>query len=177
MIRFSTTILRFDKQGEKTGWTYILIPAEKANKLKERNKKSFRVKGKLDNYSITGVALLPMGEGDFIMALNATMRKGIKKGKGDKLDIQIEVDERELELSTEFLDCLADEPKALTYFNSLPKGHRNYFSKWIDSAKTEPTKAKRIAMAINALSKNMGFSEMMRAHKREKEILGDVRKK
>ena len=177
MIRFSTTILKFDKQGEKTGWTYILIPTEKANKIKEGNKKSFRVKGKLDNYSIAGVALLPMGEGDFIMALNATMRKGIKKGKGDKLNVQIEVDEKEMELSAEFIDCMADEPKALAHFNSLPKGHRNYFSKWIESTKTEPTKAKRIAMAVNALSKNMGFPEMMRAHKKEKEAFGDMRKK
>ena len=48
MVSYSTTILKFDEQGEKTGWTYIVIPSAIAQKLKPGNKKSFRVKGKLD---------------------------------------------------------------------------------------------------------------------------------
>ncbi|HVF97457.1 MAG TPA: YdeI/OmpD-associated family protein, partial [Flavisolibacter sp.] len=57
-------------------------------------------------------------------------------------------------------------------FESLTKGHRLYFSKWIESAKTEPTKAKRIAMAVNALAKGWGYPEMMRANKKEKQDYG-----
>ena len=34
-------------------------------------------------------------------------------------------------------------------------------SKWIASAKTEETKAKRIVMSVNALSKQMGYPEMI----------------
>ena len=70
---------KFGKQGEKTGWTYIEIPADLAQKLKPGNKKEFKVKGKLDKYVITRVSLLPMGSGIFIMALNAEMRKAIGK--------------------------------------------------------------------------------------------------
>jgi len=169
MVQFSTTILRFDKQGEKTGWTYIEIPAKIAEQLKPGNKKSFRVKGKLDNYPIKGIALIPMGEGDFIMALNATLRKGIGKRKGDKLRVQLEVDNKMPEISADLLECLADETAAQQFFNSLPNSHRLYISKWIESAKTAPTKAKRIAMALNALSRNMGFGEMLR-EARDKKI-------
>lgn len=43
-VQFTTTIHKFDKQGEKTGWTYFEIPADLAQKLKPGNKKSFRVK-------------------------------------------------------------------------------------------------------------------------------------
>ena len=71
MIRFKTIILKFQKQGEKTGWTYIEVAADLAQQLKPGNKKTFRVKGKLDGYSFQQVALLPMGNGSFIMALNA----------------------------------------------------------------------------------------------------------
>ena len=39
MVHFITTILKFDKQGEKTGWTYIEIPADIAEQLKPNNKK------------------------------------------------------------------------------------------------------------------------------------------
>ncbi len=165
MVQFDTIIQRFDQQGEKTGWTYIGIPAKIAQKLKPGNKKSFRVKGKLDNYSITGVALIPMGEGDFIMAINAAMRKGISKRRGDKLRVQLEADEKLPELSADMLECLSDEPAANEYFNSLPYSHRLYFSRWVESAKTAPTKAKRIAMAVSALAKGWGFGEMLRANR------------
>src|SRR5260221_10117014 len=89
MIKFTTTILKFDSKGEKTGWTYIEVPSEISQQLKPGTKKSFRVKGKLDNYSIRRIALLPMGNGDFIMPLNASMRKGIGKRKGHSLNVQL----------------------------------------------------------------------------------------
>ena len=79
MIRFAAVIKKFNSQGEKTGWTYIKIPAAIAEELKPGNKKSFRVKGSLDEYLFEGIALLPMGNGGFIMALNAAIRKQIKK--------------------------------------------------------------------------------------------------
>lgn len=166
MISFSATILRFGSQGEKTGWTYIKIPAAFADQLMPGNKKSFRVKGKLDNYAIDGIALLPMGEGDFIMALNAELRKSIGIRKGAILKVQLSVDKMPYQLNPLLMECMEDEPLALVYFKSLPKGHQNYFSKWIESAKTEATRDKRIAQAILALSRKMGFSEMVRENKK-----------
>jgi len=80
MILFTTAIHKFEKQGEKTGWTYIEIPADIAQNLKPGNKKSFRVKGKLDNYKIAVVALLPMGGGSFIMLLMAPCEKESARG-------------------------------------------------------------------------------------------------
>lgn len=169
MIQFTTSILQFGRQGEKTGWHYIQIPAELAQQLKPGNKKSFRVKGKLDNFSFEGVALLPMGGGEFIMALNAGMRKGIHKRKGAMLKVQLQIDHKPYKLSGEFMECLNDEPGALAFFNKLPRSHQNYFSKWIESAKTEQTRAKRIAQAVNGLAKKLGYGEMLRALKEEKE--------
>ena len=169
MIRFTTIIKKFAKQGEKTGWTYIDVPEKIAVQLKEDNKKSFRVKGKLDSFSIKGVALIPMGGGDFIMALNADLRKGTGKMKGDKIVVQIALDEKGYQLPADFIDCLQDEPAAATFFKTLSKGHQNYFGKWIESAKTIDTKTKRMAMAVNALRKKMGYPEMIRAAKKEKE--------
>ena len=36
-------------------------------------------------------------------------------------------------------------------------------SKWIDDAKTEPTRVKRITMAVTALAKKWGYPEMIRS--------------
>jgi hypothetical protein len=166
MITFSTTIQRFDKQGEKTGWTYIEISASQAQKLKPNTKVSFRVKGKIDDFEIEKIALLPMGNGKFIMPLNATLRKGIRKNHGDKLKVTLEVDEREIQLSRDLIKCLKDDPLAYDFFKALTKGHQQYFSKWIESAKTAQTKTKRIVMAVTALAQKQGFPEMIRANKK-----------
>lgn len=168
MIKFTAKLLKFDEQGEKTGWTYLQIPEDIAQQLKPGNKQSFRVKGKLDNFKINGVALMPMGDGSFIMPFNAVMRKGTGKRKGAVVTVTLEMDDAPLKLNEDFITCLNDEPAALKYFNSLAGSHRNYFSKWIGSAKTEQTKTKRIAMAVSALSRNMGYPEMMRGQKSKK---------
>jgi hypothetical protein len=169
MIRYTTKILQFQEMGEKTGWTYIEIPADLAEQLKPDNKKSFRVKGKLDKYAIKGVALMPMGGGLFIMALKAEIRKGIAKKVGAMLDVQLSVDDNPTPVnSPELLACLKDDPEAEAFFNSLPQGHRNYFMNWVESAKTTPTKDKRIAQAVTALSRKWGYGEMIRANKEPK---------
>jgi uncharacterized protein YdeI (YjbR/CyaY-like superfamily) len=66
------------------------------------------------------------------------------------------------------MDCLADEPGAREFFQTLPGSHKRYFSKWIDDAKTEPTKTKRITLAVNALAKHRGYGEMLRASQGKK---------
>lgn len=169
MVKFTAALLQFNEQGEKTGWTYIQVPQDIAEQLKPGNKKSFRVKGKLDNFKITAVALMPMGDGSFIMPVNASMRKGIGKRKGAMVTAILETDNAPLKLNEDFIACLNDEPAALSYFNNLPRSHRNYFSKWIDGAKTEQTKTKRIAMAVSALARQMGYGEMMQEQKAKKE--------
>jgi hypothetical protein len=156
-VKFTVTIHKFDKQGEKTGWTYFEIPADIAQQLKPGNKKELKVKGKLDNYAINRVSLLPMGGGKFIMPLNTAMRRATGKKAGAMLNVQLEADNSEFVFNTDFMDCLADDPAATQFFQSLPGSHQRYFSKWIDSAKTEPTRTKRIAMAINALAKKWGY--------------------
>ena len=168
MIQFTATIKKFDSQGEKTGWTYIEIPAATAKKLNPGNKKGFRVKGKLDEYEYSMIALLPMGGGDFIMALNAAMRKAIKKQKGATVKLKMDVDTNEIKPPEELMECLQDEQEALEYFKSLNKGHQNYFTNWIHSAKTDPTKAKRTAATLNALNKKWDFGQMIRAAKANK---------
>jgi hypothetical protein len=168
MIEFVVTIHRFEKQGEKTGWTYIEIPADIAQKLKPGNKKSFKVKGKLDDHKISGVSLLPMGGGSFIMPVNAAMRKGIGKRHGAMLKVQLAIDKKPYEINADFLECLRDEPTALKAFNAMPKSFQNYYSKWIESAKTEPTRTKRIAHAVSTLAKNMNFSEMLHSMQKQK---------
>ncbi len=169
MVEFSTLILQFAEQGEKTGWTYIEVPADVAQQIKPGNKKSFRVRGMLDAYSINGIALMPMGSGAFIMALKAEIRKGIRKNSGAMLNVKIEEDtEYKVEVPNDLMECFDFEPEAFNFFNSLAKSHRNYFVKWIESAKTAETRAKRIVNTVNAMLRQWDYGRMIREMRNEK---------
>lgn len=165
MIRFTAPIEKFDAKGEKTGWTYVVIPAAMAEQLKPGMRQSFRVKGKLDEVPVEHLALIPMGEGDFIIPLKTELRRKLRKQKGATLQIIIEADDRPLPMSEDFLACLEDEPNALEQFNKLPGSHQRYYSKWIEEAKTEATKAKRIAQAIKGLSAKLDFGAMTKLNR------------
>jgi Domain of unknown function (DUF1905)/Bacteriocin-protection, YdeI or OmpD-Associated len=168
MVTFSTIMLQFNDQGEKTGWTYIEIPADIAQQLKPGTKTSFRVRGMLDNFPVNGMALMPMGEGNFIMALKAEVRRGIRKNAGAMLNVSIEEDvDYKVAIPDDLQECFDFEPEAVDFFNSLPKSHREYFIKWINQAKTAETRAKRIVNTMNAMLRKMKFNEMMRAMKKD----------
>lgn len=166
MITYETTILKFQKQGEKTGWTYLEVPLDLAQIIKPNYKKSFRVKGKIDRFVFNGVALLPMGGGSFIMALNASMRKGIGKRDGAMVKVLLEEDKEEYGLNPDLINCLADEPEAMVFFKSLSPSHQRYFSKWVEGAKTAETLTKRITSTVNAMMRKQTYAEMIRAAKK-----------
>lgn len=165
MITFTATLSKYDKNGEKSGWTFIEISAQQAGKINPGVKVGYRIKGSLDQYAFEKVAIMPVGEGRFIMPINAAMRKALGKKRGDKVKVQMALDERKIPLSSDLMKCLKDEPVALAFFKGLPKSHQNWFSKWVESAKTMQTRTKRITQILVACSKEQGFSEMMRENR------------
>lgn len=169
MVKFKAIIYQFEEKGEKTGWTYIEVPVDMAQQLNPDNKKSFRVKGKLDDYAIMGIALLPMGGGKFIMPLNAAMRKATRKKKGGSLEVKMAVDTHPLIAPDGFYDCLTDEPKAQVFFEQLKPSHRNYFIKWMGGVKSEAAIAKRMATVLTALANKQDAVAMFKSLKVEKE--------
>ncbi len=171
MVNLTTIIEKFNKMGEKTGWTYVFIPFDIAEKINPKVKKSYRVKGKIDLLPIKQMALIPMGNGDFIIPLKADLRKKIKKQKGEKVKLSLQLDTSEFKINSDFLDCLKDDKAAEKFFKALPGSHQKYYSKWIEEAKTIETKSKRIAQAMEGFTMKMGFPEMLRHFKAQKDKL------
>jgi len=164
-VSLTARLLKFAENGDKTGWTYIEVPSDLAQALLPGNKKIFRVKGAIDRHKIAGASLLPMGGGNFILPVNAPMRKGIGKKEGAMVEVQLQLDTKKYELNQELLDCLAEEPEAFEYFRSLAPSHQNYFSKWVDAAKTDATKVTRITRCIYGLQRKWDYGQMIRFYK------------
>lgn len=166
MIHLTAIIEQFDKKGEKTGWTYLDIPQALANELKPGCKVAFRVKGKIDEVAFSGIALAPMGEGNFILPLKKELQKKIAKRKGATVNLSLAEDrDFKIEMPEELKACLIDAEGTLDSFNALPKSHQNYYFNWINAAKTDFTRVKRIAQTVEAMELKMNYGEMIRHNK------------
>ncbi|MBE9598712.1 YdeI/OmpD-associated family protein [Pedobacter sp. MC2016-24] len=170
MITFKAEIERFHDMGEKTGWTYVFIPLAIANQIKSDCRKSFRVKGYLDQVAIEGVSMVPMGEGNFIIALNGALRKKLRKEKGAVLELSLTEDTTfKIEMPEDLEIYLSDEAHLMQNFLKQPKSHQNYYINWLNTAKTEATRTKRIVKIISAMDQGWDFGTMMRDGKERKD--------
>ncbi|WP_240755158.1 YdeI/OmpD-associated family protein [Pedobacter sp. SYP-B3415] len=164
-IQLQAEIERFGSQeGEKSGWSYVFIPSALAEKLKPGHRQSFRVKGLIDQVVVNGMSLVPMCGGDFILAINGSLRKKLRKEAGNTITLLLEEDKDfKIELPEDLEMCLLDEPGAFESFMAQPKSHRNYFINWINQAKTLPTREKRLVMTVDAMQQGLDFGGMIRA--------------
>lgn len=166
MVTFEAIIERTLQKGEKYGWTYVIVPALLAQLINPGVKTIYRVKGSIGAHNCRQVALLPCGEGNYMVPLNAAMRKEIGREVGEKVRISLEIDREEPPMSAELLETLSYDTAAESFFLSLSKSHQRYYSNWIDSAKTFETKSRRLAMAIEGCARGMDFGKMIRHFKK-----------
>lgn len=166
MPTFSETIQKYSAKGEKTGWTYVGIPPDILRKLNRKDKKGFRIKGELDGVKFEKLSTYPVGEGRFIIAINNQLKKKLGKKEGAKVLVKFEVDDRKAPQSRELLAALKEDPPAYEAFNSLKLSHRNYFHRYVYTAKGLDTRAGRIVNVINAMHRGMNFGEMIRGLKK-----------
>lgn len=161
MIRFTT---KLQKQNKPGGWTYLIVPAAQAKKLKP-GKKAFRVKGTLDGFAFKHTSLLPFGNESHFLPVNVAMRKGTGKKAGDKIMVAMEVDESKPKLSRDLLQCLKEDPEASEFFKTLSPYMQYYYSTWIESAKSAQTKTRRLVAVVNSLAKKQNYMELMETYK------------
>lgn len=105
-----------------------------------------------------------MGEGNFILPVKSTLFKKLKKPLGEKVVMHLELDEKEIGLNEDLLTCLQEMPHINEQFMAMPKSHQRYYSHYVNEAKTESTKAKRIARIIESLIRGMSFGEMLKSN-------------
>ena len=144
----------------KGGWVYAIIPEILPDK--ESPFSWVRVKGSIDGFEINKYHLMPtgkeQGKGQLFLAVKSDIRKKIKKQEGDYVHIILYLDNDPLEVPEELLLCLQDDVEALQFFNSLNEDEQYNYVKWIYSAKTDETKADRIAKTLVKLSKHQKFT-------------------
>ena len=136
----------------KGGWTYAEIPEVIQNK--ENPFGWVKVRGSIDSYDLKHYKLMPMGEGRLFLPVKAAIRKAIGKQEGDEVHVILYKDELPIETPQEIIECLSNETKQIqNAYQQLKDGAKKGYLDWIYEARSEDTKAQRIATMIEELYK------------------------
>jgi Domain of unknown function (DUF1905)/Bacteriocin-protection, YdeI or OmpD-Associated len=143
-VKFKTTLL----QAGKTA-TGIKIPDDVIEKLGGGKKPLVKVT--INNFTYRS-AVAVMG-GAYMVGVNAENREAAKVKGGDKIDVTIELDteERTVEMPADFLKVLNKNAAAKKVFDTLSNSKKKALTIPIANGKTEETRNRNIAKAINAL--------------------------
>ena len=83
------------------------------------------------------------------------IREQIGKTFGDEIQVSVELDteERLIEIPKDLLKELKKDKQAKTFFDKLSFSHRKEYVTWINEAKKEETRQRRIVKTIEMLKK------------------------
>jgi hypothetical protein len=119
-------------------------------------KKSVKVKANVDKLFHRGL-LMPDGKGFHCMGLKTALMAELGKKAGGVVDVTLDIDteERIVEVPGDLKKLLAKNPKLKKYFDSLSFTHRKEYAVWISSAKKIETRKSRLEKTLVMLKGKM----------------------
>jgi hypothetical protein len=152
-ICFSTTLFRPVTTGKAVAWTFLTLPREASAKLPSRGMTS--VEGTF-NGSPFQATLQPDGQGGHWLKVDRKLRDaaGAKAGDIVSLEIAPAQEEPEPRVPAELRKALAAaDPKARAVWSDITPVARRDWVYWIESAKREETRLKRVESTCDMLAK------------------------
>ncbi len=133
------------------GGAYVIVPFDVEQVF---GKKRVRIKALIDGETYRG-SLVRMGSPHHILPVLKEIREKIGKTFGDEVGIIVEedLDPREIVIPSDFMEVLKGTHEANSSFSRLSVTHQKEYIRWIDEAKREQTRKKRIIQAVDMLSK------------------------
>src|SRR5713226_1616523 len=149
MARYKFEALLERPQGAGT-WTYLALPLDQEKALGTSSR--VPVQGTIDGVRFRS-SLLPNGAGGHFMVVKKEIRDMIGKSAGVRVTVSMELDSapREVIMPEVVLRALLRNKKANEFFKSLSQSHKKAYIQWVESAKKDETKAKRVGKMIEML--------------------------
>jgi hypothetical protein len=91
--------------------------------------------------------------GEFMLGLNREVREGAGVQAGDQVEVTVELDTapREVYVPDVLARALTRDERAARAFGALSYTHRKEYARWIEEAKREDTRERRVAQALQLL--------------------------
>ncbi len=139
------------KEGRKGG-AFVEVPLD--------IEKIFGTKGRVKvnvvfNGSVTYRGSLAPMYGKHVLGIRKEIRKKLNRDIGDKIKVVFEEDKepRKVEVPTDLNDKLNENKKLKSVFDKLSYTHQKEYVNWINEAKREETRKRRIEKTLEMLKK------------------------
>jgi hypothetical protein len=152
-ICFSATLFRPVATGKAVAWTFLTLPSDANAKLPSQGMTS--VEGTFNGLAFRAT-LEPDGQGGHWLKVDRKLREaaGAEAGNVVSLEIAPVAEEPEPRVPADLRNALAAaHPKALAAWSDITPVARRDWIQWIESAKREETRLKRIESACDMLAK------------------------
>jgi hypothetical protein len=128
----------------------IVLDSEQVAAVGEGAKR-FPVRATLNGYSWR-TTVTRMG-GEFMLGLSRAVRQQAGVESGDTVELELELDRspREVAVPEELARALAADSAARATFERLSYSHRKEYARWINEAKREETRERRVNQTLERL--------------------------
>ena len=110
----------------------------------------FYVTGTINKYPVRG--MLGAEGQNYFLRLGAAWLRGSEMAPGDAVTVSLELEGPQISNIAEVIaDALLGNEKAKTFFNGMATFYRKNYIRWIESAKREETRIKRINEMVQLL--------------------------
>jgi hypothetical protein len=143
-VRFTTTLV---PRGPAAA---VVLDGEQVAVVGEGGKR-FPVTATVNGY--TWRTTVTRMRGKFLLGLNRAVRQEAGVDAGDTVEVELELDTapREVTLPQALADALAEDSEARAAFERLAYTHRKEYTRWIEEAKRDETRQRRVAQALEGL--------------------------
>ncbi len=133
------------------GGAFVIVPFDVE---KTFGQKRVKIKATIGGEPYRGT-LVRMGTPHHVLIVLKEIREKLGKSIGDEVTIEIEEDLelRQVKVPAELHDALAAEPAAQDFFNKLSFTHQKEYVQWIEEAKRQETRQARIQRTVEMLLK------------------------
>ena len=132
-----------------SGGMYVIVPFDVE---KEYGKKRVKIIAKIESETYQG-SLVRMGTPDHILLMRKDIREKIGKTAGDIVNVEVEEDTapRVVVVPEDFQKILNQNPTEKAFFQKLSFTHQKEYVQWIEEAKREETRIRRMQKAIEMM--------------------------
>jgi hypothetical protein len=144
-------LITFKTEIQKEGaFTFMAIPF--SPRAVWGAKPRYNVTGTINGFAVRGC--LGALKQNYFLRLSTTWLRESGINVGDEVSVKLEPEEaREIKLAADIAKALSQNKNAQALFNALPPSHQKKYIQWIESAKREGTRAKRIDELSSLLEK------------------------
>lgn len=150
-IRFKAKLLRPAKSGEDDSWSFLILPRAASEKLPRRGRTT--VEGTINDHPFQAT-LEPDGQLSHWLRVDKKLRETCQVNAGEMVTLEITPvkQEPEPEVPADLLEALIASPKAKAVWDETTTIARVDWIHWIETAKQEKTRKRRIDNACDMLA-------------------------